>query len=449
VTAAESTDREAPDTTEPGAVTSMKLTDERKWRAHRSDLEAGDAAKAELRRWLSANWDPTLALRDWRGLLADSGWACPCWPRESMGRGLPPEMDAVVSEEIATAGAVGAATGAGMNLAAPTLLTHGSSDLKSRLLRPILTGEHHWCQLFSEPGSGSDLAGLTTKAVLDGDEWIVSGQKVWTTSALIADYGMLIARTNWDAPKHEGITYFALPMKQPGVVARPLRQMNGFASFNEVFLTDARIPTTHVIGEIHQGWSVALTTLAHERRLGSIRRPSFRGCGRTMREARTEAENDFKTYAWYPQRAGRVDLLIERARAAGRDQEPVVRQEIAALLSMQKIAEWTAARAMATRTFGRPPGPEGSLAKLSASNIAGAAARVHSMIGGASAMLAQGDAPLGGIIAEVLVSVPGASIAGGTDEIQRNIIAERVLGLPREQAVDRDLPFRLVPRNVG
>ena len=176
-------------------------------------------------------------------MLADSGWACPSWPQEWYGRGpAGAGPTAIVHEEIADGGAVGPPVGGGMALAAPTILAHGSDALKRRLLRRILTGEDTWCQLFSEPGSGSDLAGLTTRAELDGDEWVVNGQKVWNTSAHHADSGMLLARTDWDVPKHRGITYFVLPMQQPGVEVRPLRQMNGHASFNEVFLTDARVP---------------------------------------------------------------------------------------------------------------------------------------------------------------------------------------------------------------
>src|SRR5689334_9249342 len=179
-----------------------------------------DAVAAEVRQWLEANWDPDLSLVEWRGRLADSGWGCPTWPREWYGRGLPPSMADVVHAEFDRVGAVGTPAGGGIGLAAPTILEHGSDELKGRLLRPIVTGEHTWCQLFSEPGSGSDLAGLTTRAERDGDEWVVSGQKVWNTSAHHAAYGMLLARTDWNVPKHRGITYFAIEMQQPGVEVR-------------------------------------------------------------------------------------------------------------------------------------------------------------------------------------------------------------------------------------
>ncbi len=212
------------------------------------------------------------------------------------------------------AGAVGTPLGSGMLLAAPTLLAHGSTALKHRLLPRIVTGEDTWCQLFSEPGSGSDLAGLTTTAVQDGAVFVVNGQKVWSTSAHHADLGMLLARTDWDAPKHKGISWMVLPMHQQGVEARPLRQMNGHASFNEVFLSDAVVPVDNVVGQLGEGWRIALTTLAHERGFGSVRRSAFESEGRAIEEAKAEADEYFATYSWYPQRAGRVDLIAEHAR---------------------------------------------------------------------------------------------------------------------------------------
>jgi len=188
------------------------------------------AVRDEVAAWLAANWDPERPLLEWRSMLADTGWGCPTWPKEYYGRGLTPALGNVVSEEFRKVGAVGPATGTSMTLVAPSMLAHGSDDVKRRFLRPILTGEHKWCQLFSEPGNGSDLAGLTTRADRDGDEWIVNGQKVWNSGAHQAAYGMLLARTDWDVPKHKGITFFALPMQQPGVEVRPLRQMTGLCT---------------------------------------------------------------------------------------------------------------------------------------------------------------------------------------------------------------------------
>ena len=407
-------------------------------------------AREEVRAWIAAHWDPDLPLGEWRRLLLDSGWAAPSWPEEWFGRGLPPSTDAAVAEELAVAGAVGPPLGAGMGLAAPTLLAHASDGLKRELLPPTVTGETTWCQLFSEPGSGSDLAGLTTRADADGDEWVVNGQKVWTTSAHHADYGMLLARTDWDVPKHHGITYFVLPMKQPGVDARPLRQMNGYASFNEVFLTDARVPAANVVGTPGDGWRVALTTLAHERGFATMRRRRFDPAGGwALREASAEADEYFATYSWYPQRAGRPDLAADVAAATARRDDPVARQLIAGLVARQRAHDWTARRAQAARSADRSPGPEGSLGKLAASDVARDAAATHSLLAGVAGTLTGDDGLLGGVVAEILTSVPAQSIAGGTDEIQRNIIGERVLGLPKEPAVDRDVPFREVPRNPG
>ena len=410
-----------------------------------------ETVRAEVRAWLGENWDPERGLSEWRTLLADSGWGCPTWPREWCGRELPEPLAEAVREEFERAGAVGVAQGGGTALAAVTLLEHGSDEQKSAMLRPILTGEHTWCQLFSEPGSGSDLAGLTTRADRDGDEYVVNGQKVWTTSAHHARYGMLLARTNWDVPKHQGITYFAIEMDQPGVEVRPLRQMNGHASFNEVFFTDARVAAANVIGEVDRGWTVALTTLAHERRMADGLRSLVRGArgeGPIFDEYRRELASVMEPYKWYPQRAGRADLVVKRAQETGRLADPAVRQAVARVLILARTAEWTAKRAKAARVLGRPPGPEGSLGKLAASHVARAAADAHALISGADALLCGPDSPMDGVIAEVLVSVPAVSIAGGTDEIQRNIIGERVLGLPKEPS-DAGRPFREVARNVG
>ncbi|MFZ0657577.1 MAG: acyl-CoA dehydrogenase family protein [Candidatus Binataceae bacterium] len=405
--------------------------------------------RAEVREWLAANWDPELSLAAWRNKLADSGWGMPQWPEAWYGRGLPVTLARVVEEEFAAVGAVTAAKTGVRLLAAATLLEHGSDLQKKKFLRRILTGEDSWCQLFSEPGSGSDLAGATTRADLNGDHWIVNGQKVWTTSAHHADHGLLLARTDWDAPKHEGLSYFVIDIKQPGVDVQPLKQMNGHASFNQVFFTDATIPAENLVGRVGDGWKIAMTTLAHERRgADGLSSPSRRRSrtGRIHAEERAELEKANQPYTWYPQRAGRVDLVIERAKETGANKDPVVRQEIAKLMIMAKSAEWTARRARAAQQHGRPQGPEGSLGKLAASNVARAAARVHTLITGAQAMLTGSGSPRDGIIAEILVSVPAVSIAGGTDEIQRNIIAERVLDLPKEPRFDTG-PFRNVRKN--
>ena len=413
------------------------------------DSPQASAVRKEVRTWLEANWDPDASLVAWRGKLADSGWGMPTWPAEWFGRDLPQALLPAVEEEFARIGAVGAAKTGIRILAGATLLEHGSDDQKARFLRRILTGEDTWCQLFSEPGSGSDLAGATTRADFDGERWIVNGQKVWTTSAHHADYGLLLARTDWDVPKHQGLTYFILDMRQDGVDVRQLKQMNGHASFNQVFFTDAAIPPENHVSDIGNGWQVAITTLAHERRgadglRGQAREHGLQGS--IYEEERRETATVMEPYKWYPQRAGRTDLVVERANVTGRIADPVVRQEIAKLLIMTRSAEWAARRARDAQQRGRPQGPEGSLGKLAASNVARQACHVHTLIAGPDAMLTGADGALDGLISEILVSVPAISIAGGTDEIQRNIIAERVLGLPKEPRMDRG-PFREVRRN--
>jgi alkylation response protein AidB-like acyl-CoA dehydrogenase len=412
--------------------------------------------RSELRAWVAANWDPGLSLARWRGLLADSGWASPAWPRDWCGRDLPPAAAAVVTEVLAEEGVPGPPDGVGVALAAPVIIEYAPDELKRRLIRPTVTGEVTWCQLFSEPGAGSDLAGLATRAVPDGDSgWLVTGQKVWSTGAATADFGLLLARTDHAVPKHAGISCFALPMRQPGVEVRPLRQMNGHASFNEVFLDAARVPPGHLIGDPGAGWPVARATLARERRLAASRPapgPAPKGTaskktpaeqpGRAWQEAIAERTAAAEPHKWYPQRAGRPDLVVARAQAEGKAADPVIRQEIAKLIELAWSARWTADRAAAARAAGQPPGPEGSLGKLASTRIARQAARVHALIGGPHAMLTGPDSPLGGVVAEIILSVPAISIAGGTDEIQRTIIAERILGLPREPDADRDVPFR-------
>ena len=417
--------------------------------AARRDSPAAAAVRREVRAWLAQHWDADAGLAAWRGKLVDSGWGVPAWPRAWFGRDLPAALVPVVDEEFARCHALGVAKAGIRLLAAATLLEHGTEAQKKRYLRRILTGEDTWCQLFSEPGSGSDLAGAATRAEFDGERWIVNGQKVWTTSAHHADYGLLLARTDWDAPKHQGLSYFVLDMRQPGVEVRQLKQMNGHASFNQVFFTNAVVAAEDQVGASGNGWQVAITTLAHERRAadrigGDAGAPER--TGPIYDEERAERAIALEPYKWYPQRAGRVDLVLERARATGAIDDPACRQEIARLLALSESAEWTARRARAAQEQGRPQGPEGSLGKLAGSHVARLACHVHTLIAGADAMLAGPDGALDGLIAEILVSVPATSIAGGTDEIQRNIIAERVLGLPKEPRMDGG-PFRDVKRN--
>lgn len=415
-----------------------------------SDLTE-EQVRADVRAWLKANWDPELSLLEWRNKLVESGWGAPHYPKEWHGRGLPVKFNTPIDDEFAKVGAITVARAGIRTLAAATILDHGTDFHKQKFLRRILTGEDTWCQLFSEPGSGSDMAGAVTRADKKGNKWVINGQKVWTTSAHKAHWGLLLARANWDAVKHKGLAYFVLDMKQPGVQVHPLRQMNGHASFNQVFFTDAEVEPEMMICDVGDGWTVATTTLMHERRgadgLRTWAQASNRK-GRIYEEEKAEIATTMEPYKWYPQRAGRVDLVMKRAKETGKIADPVVRQEIAKLLIMSKSAEWTARRARAAQNQGKPQGPEGSLGKLASSHVARQAARVHTYLSGSDALLSGTDSPMEGVIAEILVSVPATSIAGGTDEIQRNIISERVLKMPKEPSVDTTKPFKDVPRNI-
>ena len=410
-----------------------------------------DEVRREVEAWLDAHWSPDRTLLEWRNILVDGGWAAPHWPTDWYGKGFDPAQTAIVRAAFAKKGAVGAAQSGPSSLAAETILSHGSDDQKQRYLRSILTGEHAWCQLFSEPGSGSDLAGSSTKAESIDGQWIVSGQKVWNTSAHHADYGILLARSNFDLPKHQGLSYYLINMRQPGVEVRPLKQMNGHASFNEVFMTNAVVAAEDLIGGEGNGWAVAATTLSFERRgfsstkdSGSLQGPRV---GQIYDEFAREIKIANEPYTWYPQRQGRVDLVIPRAKATGAIKDPAVRQEIAKLISMHKASALASAAAESRRKSGTNEViPAGSIGKLAASVIARQASHVHTMISGADAMRSGTQSAESGMIAETLISTPAISIAGGTDEIQRNIISERVLGMPKEMRADTG-PFRDIKRN--
>ena len=408
--------------------------------------------REDVRAWLQENWDPNLGLVEWRNKLIDSGWGAPTFPVEWYGKGYSDPLGRAIEDEFEKAGAVGVARVGIRNLAAATLLVHGTDLQKEKFLRRILTGEDTWCQLFSEPGSGSDLAGATTRADRQGNTWIINGQKVWTTSAHRAHWGLLLARTDWDVPKHKGMSYFIIDMKQEGVSVRQLQQMNGHASFNEVFFTDAVVEPEMQVAELGEGWSVATTTLMHERRgADGLRKQTVKTDkpGRCYEEEAVEIEEQLAPYVWYPQRHGRIDLILPRARETGKINDPAIRQEIAKLLILDKSAEFMARRARAAQEDGKPQGPEGSLGKLCTTRRSRMCATVHTLLSDTDAMLSGEDGAMDGTIAEILISTPAQSIAGGTDEIQRNIVSERVLKMPKEPRTDTTVPFRDVPRNIG
>jgi len=413
-----------------------------------TSADSNDELLRELRSWLDQNWDADLAVGEWWERLGMAGWATPTWPEQWYGRGLSRDEANVISREISAFGALGAPSGLGLLLAGPTIVAHGTDEQRERFLPDIVTGKKAWCQLFSEPGAGSDLAGLQAKAVRDGDEWIVNGQKVWTSGAQGADLGMLLTRTDADVPKHRGISYFALDMDQPGVDIRPLREMTGRALFNEVFMTDCRVADADLIGGLNNGWAVANTTLANERAgLGAGGSGAFGGAYPGTKAGFLERRSgDFakpgRTGASGAMTARGSNFLIDLAKGNGAVNDPTIRQDLMRLHTMNEIARYTNLRAKAAKAAGRAPGPEANTAKLSMSRMTKLSRDLGPRILGAGGQLAGESAPLNGMVTEMTLFAPAVSIYGGSDEIQKNIIGERVLGLPSEPRFDKDLPFK-------
>jgi len=409
----------------------------------------------ESREWFTTNWDPGLTLGQWWATLAESGWGFPTWPAGSFGRSLNSDEAVVVDAERRRVGALGPPRGIATMLAGPTLLTHGTQAQLDRYLPGIATGEHIWCQLFSEPNAGSDLASLRTRAERDGEQWIVNGQKVWTSGAHKASYGILIARTDPNVPKHRGITYFAIDMRQPGVEVRPLREMTGRAVFNEVFLTDAVVSNDAVIGDVNDGWRVANTTLNNER--SGLGNTAERGGGRLdipdheldapiadiLASAEEQLETDHLPRGHH--------LLAHVARELGRAGEPLVRARIAAETVAGEVSRLSGMRirAMAEEARRRgervPPSPLVSVQKMAASKNLHSLGRALLDVEGPAGMLAPPDALIDDRAMETIATAYMISIGGGTDQIQRNIVGERVLGLPGEPRVDKDIPFKDLP----
>ena len=346
--------------------------------------------------------------RAWAQQVFDAGFGWITGPTQYGGRGLSNDYQRIwgrVAADYRTPSM--SIYGIGLGMVAPTILAHATDEAKEAYLRKMWRGDIVGCQLFSEPSSGSDLASLQTRAVKDGDEWVLNGQKVWTSGAQVSDVGEIICRTDPDLPKHRGLTGFVVDMHAPGVEVRPLRQMTGGASFNEVFFTDVRVPDSHLLGEVNGGWTVALTTLMNER-------AAIGGGG------------------------GGVSLpqstrLIEAARSVGKAADPLVRQQLADIVINERVAGYTNRRAMAKIAAGQLPGPEMSLGKLSlTANMVRTYEVVSSIFGPSLAA----DTGAWGTYAwtQYLLGVPGMRIAGGSDEVMRNIIGERVLGLPKEPA---------------
>ena len=386
-----------------------------------------DDLRQEVRTWLTQNWKGDLPqsrpwtttpeLRAWLSKVVDARWAVNRWPVEWHGRGLSDAQAKIVEQEFRAVRAPGAGQDK-THMYAITALTFGTDALKLRLLRGMLAGEITMCLLYSEPGAGSDLAGVRTRAERDGDDFAINGQKVWTSGAMSADYGMLIARTDWNAPKHQGISFFFLPMKQKGVQVRPLRQVTDESHFNEVFFTDARVPAENLLGGLNNGWRVLQTALAYER---SVMGEAARGPRRSP--------------------SGTANDLITLARDAGRLSDPVLRQDLARVLGHRRVNALNNARAKSDLETGTSSSIM-SLGKLAMSRILHEEARVRTALLGAGSLLDGEAFPRADDANFLTLNAYFTSIGGGTDQIQRNIIGERVLGLPKEPEVDRDIPFR-------
>jgi acyl-CoA dehydrogenase len=405
------------------------------------DTKEEAAFRAEVRKWLEANaknagggGDDALAERAdkeflkrakaWQAKKAEAGYARITWPKEVGGYGGTPIQQVIFSQEEGRfdASNLGSPFAIGLGMCIPTLMAYGAKDAVARHVKPALHGEDIWCQLFSEPAGGSDVAGLRTRAEKNGDIWTINGQKIWTTGAQISDYGILLTRTDPNAPKHKGLTMFYLSMKSPGVEVRPIKQASGQSGFNEVFFTDVKIPDSQRLGEVGQGWQVALTTLMHERLAvgggqgGGLDVPQLMSLARTL-----ELEDG---------------PAIKNA---------AVREKIADWYVRSAGLKYTTYRTMTALSRGQQPGPEASIAKIVvAPKLQDLSAFAMELEGEAGA-LKGADAPAHGAFQMGWMSSPGLRIAGGTDEILKNIIAERVLGLPQDVRVDKDVPFNKLP----
>lgn len=373
-----------------------------KCRAFLSENAAGDRSVDAAKTFLAA--------------AAAAGLGGIVYPAEYGGAGLTKAHDKIWRAEKAKFPAVDAEYIISHGMCLPVLNDFGTDEQKAKFLPSIISGEHMWCQMFSEPNAGSDVASLRTSAVLDGDQWIINGQKVWTTLAHRSDYGVLIARTNPDVPKHAGISMFIVDMAAPGVEIRPIHQIDGGKHFNEVFFTDAAIPKGWLLGELNNGWNQATAMLMYERvAIGTA------GAGKLARR--------------------NYDMLVKRARKNGRITDPVVRDELMSLYAMETVKSLVAMRTRAELKAGKVPGPGGSLGKLSGSIISQRVRAIAQNISGLDGIAWEFDDDDGQQLARHVLNSFQDGIAGGTDEIQRNIIGDRVLGLPRDISVDKGVPF--------
>jgi acyl-CoA dehydrogenase len=376
----------------------------------RAWLEANAIAKGSPEDFSTGHFSADLGSEEyikrcrwWQGQLHEAGWAGISWPAAFGGRGGRPIEEAIFAEEQARWGVSTGIFAVAHGMVAPTLMQHGTPAQQERWLGPMLRGEELWCQLFSEPEAGSDLASLRTRAVRDGDEWVVTGQKVWTSNAQHSEWGALIARTGDGDTKHEGITYFGVDMRSPGFEIRPLRQLNGEAHFNEVFLEEVRIPADQVIGEVGKGWKVAVTTLSNER----------------VAIAGGSGMSD-------PER------LRQLATELGVTADPLFRQRFARVHTNSEILRYLKLRTRTAMSRGGKAGPEASIMKLFYASFVKDLGDLAVAVQGAAGQLVHPDAATDGVFQQKFFNAVQSSIGGGTDQIQRNIIGERVLGLPRD-----------------
>ncbi len=352
--------------------------------------------------------------RAWQRLLFDAGWAGVAWPTEYGGRGETTAQATIFAEEQSRFGVSAGFVASTIGMVGPVLLRHGNEAQRARYLRPLLRADETWCQLFSEPSAGSDLANLSTRAERHGDEFVVNGQKVWTSNALLCDFAILLTRSNLDAPKHRGITFLLLDLRTPGVDVRPLRQITGAAHFNEVFFTDVRVPVENVVGEIDGGWAPARSVLAHEAAvIGGGNGAAF-------------------GYA----------TLAALARECDRERDPVVRQQLAYAFTREQIINYLKRRVQTSVRGGGPPEIDGSVMKVLWSEARRERAELGVALLGAAGALYD-DWPL------QLLEQFSSTVGGGTNEVHRTMIGERVLGLPPEPRVDRDVPYRELAARRG
>jgi alkylation response protein AidB-like acyl-CoA dehydrogenase len=405
----------------------------------------------ETRDWITANWDEEITLREWWARMNEARLSFPRWPTEWFGRNASQREQSTILKAFSDANIIGAPTGLGVLMGAPVTMTYGTPEQQQRWMPALATGVEGWCQLFSEPGAGSDLASASCRAERDGDEWVLNGQKVWTSGALHSTRGMLVARTDIDQPKHKGLTYFIVDLEQPGVEIRPIKQMNGMAHFNEVFFTDARVSDADRVSDVNNGWAITTATLGFERSGlsegtgGGIRVSTGTQAGLLDRPVGELVAKSKKAHSHPDEYGGVFSTLL--AVSKSRTLTPSQRNRMVSLYMNEQIADFTRLRMSAAAKAGKETGAVASTMKLHWTNGLKVSRDLGVELLGAEGMLVGKDLPAEGTVQHFFLSMPSASIAGGSDEVQHNIIGERALGLPKDVSLDPNTPFRDIPRN--